>query len=161
MKVEFIRPFMTAAMQVLEAELGSKVKRGELSVEDERGTTQDVTVLIGITGDVEGVVLYGTSTQVANAIVSRLLGMEKEEFDPLSESAFAELGNVIAGRAAGLFEEEGIHCTISPPSVITGTKTCISSPSLRRLVIPLETDLGAIQMSVALRDRRPASKTTS
>lgn len=156
MKAEFIRPFMTAAIEVLEAELGSTVKRGELSVDKERCTTEDVTVLIGITGDVEGVVLYGSSTDVANAIVSRLLGMPKEEFDPLSESAIAELGNVIAGRATGLFEEEGILCTISPPTVITGSKTCISSPSLNRLVIPLESDVGAIQMAVALRDRRSA-----
>ena len=120
MKVEWIQPFVTSAIRVLEAELGMEAQVGELAAERAANTTQEVSVLIGVTGQVEGTVIYGTSKLVATEMVMHLTGERRPVFDEVSESAMGELGNIISGGAAALFEESGIHCSISPPTVIVG-----------------------------------------
>ena len=152
-KVEHIQPFVTAAALVLKEELGVDIERGELSVANTDYTTREVTVLIGITGQVEGTVLYGTDEAMAVNIVRELTGEKKAIYDETCESAIAELGNVISGRAAVLFENQGIDCTISPPTVIRGRGTIISTVNITRLVIPLKTRLGELDVAVALRER--------
>lgn len=154
MQVEFIQPFAVAAVRVLEAELGADVKRGELSVAHEEFTTQEVTVLIGVTGQVEGSVLYGTDRETVNRMVSVMIGEEHNEFDETSRSAIAELGNVISGQAATLFEQQGINCSISPPNLIVGAGTHLSSVGIPRLIIPLNTELGVVELAVSLRDKK-------
>ena len=152
-KVEHIQPFVTAAALVLKEELGLEVERGELSIAETDYTTREVTVLIGITGEVEGTVLYGTDEAMAVNIVYELTGERKVIYDETCESAIAELGNVISGRAAILFENQGINCTISPPSVIRGRGTIISTVNITRLIIPLKTRIGDLDIAVALRER--------
>lgn len=151
MKVEYIQPFISAAVEVLEAELGMTPQRGELSAERNTDTTQEVSVLIGITGEVEGAVLFGTTKGVASEVVMLLTGERRPVFDEVCESAVSELGNVISGRAAAKFEEQGITCTISPPTLIVGRGSIISSVNIKRLVIPLKLPFGQLQVSVALR----------
>lgn len=152
-KVEHIQPFVSAAALVLKQELKVDIERGELSVAETDYTTRDITVFIGITGDLEGTVLFGTSEEMAMNIVYELTGERKVFYDETSESAVAELGNVISGRATALFESKGINCTISPPSVITGRGTIISAVNMTRLIIPLETPLGGLEIAVSLREK--------
>lgn|SRR5690625_4431184 len=159
MQAEFIQPFAVAAKHVLEAELGADVERGKLSVQHEDFTTQEVTVLIGITGQVEGSVLYGTKRETVNRMVAVMIGEEHPEFDDTSRSAVAELGNVISGQAAAIFEQNGVNCSISPPNLIVGEGTQLSSVGIPRLIIPLNTELGIIELAVSLRDKK--SRTAS
>src|SRR5690625_2819204 len=87
MKVEYVQPFIISATEVVQAELGMDVTRGDLAVEHNASTTQEITVLIGVTGEIEGIVLYGTSKKMASEIVRQLTGEERPEFDELCESA--------------------------------------------------------------------------
>lgn len=151
-KVEHIQPFVTAAAYVLKQELKVDVERGELSLVQTDYTTKEITVLIGITGDLEGTVLFGTNEAMAMNIVYELTGERKVFYDETSESAIAEMGNVISGRAATLYAEQGIRCMISPPTVITGRGTIISSVDMTRILIPLETRLGSIEIAASLRE---------
>lgn len=152
MKVEYVQPFAVAAVRVLEAELGVSVERGALSAHHEEFTTQDVTVLIGITGEVEGAVLYGTNQSTVQRMVSLMIGEPQEEFDETAQSAIAELGNVISGQAAVIFETEGINCTISPPNLIIGAGTRVTSVGIPRLIIPFVTSIGEFEIAVSLRE---------
>lgn len=151
MKVEYIQPFISAAIDVIKAELGMDATLGELAAEKNSSTTQEVTVLIGVTGQVEGIVLYGISKPMASEIVLLLTGERHPVFDDVVESAVAELGNVISGRALAHFEEQGVQCRISPPTVIVGRGTIISTVDIKRLLIPLNLPIGQLQVSVALR----------
>lgn len=88
-------------------------------------------------------------------IVYELTGERKVFYDDTCESAIAELGNVISGRATALFEDQGIKCTISPPTVISGRGTIISAVNMRRLIVPLHTRLGDMDIAISLRERVP------
>lgn len=150
MKTDFVNPFVSAAFQTIEAELGTKVERGELSIQESYYTANDVTVVIGVTGAVRGTVLYGVSNTTAKKIVGAMMGQRVVILDSLAESALAELGNVIAGLASGELERRGYPCTISPPAVILGKGTIISTLNLKRLVVPLLTEYGELEISLSL-----------
>ncbi|KNZ68860.1 chemotaxis protein [Thermincola ferriacetica] len=156
MKVEFVSPFVTATIKVLESELGRpiSVEKGQLSIESSSYTGQDVTVLIGVIGRVQGIVMYGMSERTAKNIISEMLGQRIVVFDEMGESAIAELGNVITGIASADLEKAGYPSTLAPPTVITGRGVVISTIDIKRLQIPLITDFGEIEIGIALREKR-------
>ncbi|HEY8552791.1 MAG TPA: chemotaxis protein CheX, partial [Thermaerobacter sp.] len=152
MRAEYIRPFLAAAVEVLKADFGvDRVERGELRIETSYYTTQEVTAIIGLTGEIEGTAMFGTTKATARRMVEAVTGTLPPVFDEMAESAFAEFGNVVSGRASVLFEQQGWQCTISPPTVIIGRGAIISNGRIQRLIVPLETPLGEVQLAVALR----------
>jgi len=150
MRAEFINPFVKAAYEVLKAELKTPVERGQLSLQESDYTSQDVTIMVAVTGRVEGITMYGLSEVTAKKIASAMMGQPVPVFDKLAESAIAELGNIITGHASGELEKAGYPCTISPPTVIIGRGVIISTVHIKRLIIPLKTQLGELEVSVAL-----------
>lgn len=150
MKAEFINPFVAAAAQVMKQEVNAEVTKGQISIEDSAFTSQDITVMIGVTGMVHGIVLYGLSEKTAKNIVSKMLNEPVPVFDKMAGSAIAEMGNVITGLASGGLEKAGYICDIAPPTLITGRGVMISTLNIKRLLIPLETSLGSLDISCAL-----------
>ncbi|HEY8491241.1 MAG TPA: chemotaxis protein CheX [Dehalococcoidia bacterium] len=157
MKVEFVNPFVTAARDVLKQEVGSEVERGKVYLHRSPFTSHQVTAMIAVTGSVQGLVLYGMSEATALAMVEKMLGQPCREFDELAQSGIAELANVITGQAGIQLSRSGYAVQISPPALIIGHNTMISTLDLTRLVIPLETDYGVIETQVALKET-PAVK---
>lgn len=154
MKVDFITPFVTAAYDVLQMEVSAEIERGELAIQQSSKTSQDLTVLVGVTGQVKGLVMYGLSETVGKKIVSTLVGHPVPLMDDMAQSAIAELGNVITGRASTNLSEVGFDCILTPPTLISGRQVIISTLSIRRLVVPLHTNFGDIEINLALREEQ-------
>ncbi len=152
LKAEFVNPFFEAAITVLEHEIGHKPTRGQMFLADSRLQSDEVTVLIGVTGQVKGVVMYALSERTAKAFAGAMTGKVIPVYDAMVESAISETGNVITGRASGLLEKAGYRCTISPPTVINGRGLMISTIAIQRLVIPLSTHFGDIAIHIALQE---------
>lgn len=153
-KVDFINPFISAAMDVVRDTIGCELERREIRLETSKVAADDVTVIIGVTGDAEGIVLYGMSERTAKNLASVMLGQRVPVFDNLAESALAELGNMIAGVAAVGLERQSYVCRLTPPSLIYGRGTLISVMDINRLVIPMVSQYGTIEINVALRDNK-------
>jgi len=151
MKVEFINPFIQAATEVLETELGGETTRGELRLVKTAVTSDEVTALVGVTGSVRGLVLYSMNEATALGIVSRVMGQEFSEFDALAQSGIGELGNVITGRAGVLLSMAGYASNITPPALVIGKGTLVTTLDLNRLVLPLETEVGSLEIHVVLK----------
>lgn len=158
MKAQFVNPFVSAAYQVIQAELQSSVERGPLSLEESQFTNRDITVMIGVTGPVQGVVMYSMSRETAKKMVEVMIGQPVAEFDAMAESAISELGNVITGVAAAELEKAGYSCRISPPTLVMGEHTVISTVNIRRLVVALTTQFGELEISLALEEARAGAK---
>ena len=158
MKAEFINPFLQAANEVLESELGSTPERGQVGLQKSAYTTNDVTAVVAVTGQVAGMVLYVMTEQTARKIVSKMMGQEFPEFDALAQSGIGEIGNVITGRAAVLLAEAGYPSDLAPPMLIVGRGTMVSTLDMQRLVIPLETEYGKIEIQVALKPTQAAAR---
>ncbi len=151
LNVRFINPFIKAASYVLETEVGADIERGNVALEKSGATSREVTVALGVTGDVRGAVFYGLSQDTARGFVSQMLGEPVPLFDHLAESAMGELGNVITGLASSNLEQEGFVCRISPPTLVTGKGVYISTLDFHRLVVPLHTQYGDLEINVALK----------
>lgn len=154
MRVEFIEPFVRAGVSVMESVALGRPERGQLSVRHLRFTTQQVTILAGVTGDIRGQVLYGMSLVTAEKIATAMLQEPIMTFDELATSAIAELGNMITGNAIMHLSERGFNCVITPPSVIRGMNIEISTP-VPALVVPLITQFGKVEINIALAEAKP------
>lgn len=154
MDVRFLSPFVEAAKAVLQAEVGMEIQRGKLSLQHSSLTTNVISVLISLIGEVEGVVLYSLSIPTSLGIVSRMIGQEFDEFDELAQSGIAEMGNVITGRATMLLSQAGINSDISPPTVIIGKDIQVSTVDFTRIAVPLITELGEITVHLSLQEKK-------
>jgi hypothetical protein len=65
-------------------------------------TTHEVTAVIGVTGDIVGMVLVGLSKSTACAVASRMMGQEFTELDDLAQSGIGEIANIIHRPCRGL-----------------------------------------------------------
>ena len=151
MKVAFVNPFIQAASEVLDSELRSETQRGGLRLHTSAVTTDEITALVGVTGTLNGLVLYSMSQATALGIVSRMIGKQFDEFDALAQSGIGELGNVITGRAGILLSEAGYPSNITPPALVMGKGTMITTLDLHRLVFPLQTEVGSLEIQVVLK----------
>jgi chemotaxis protein CheX len=154
MRADVAQPFLLAARGVLEQELGGEVGRGQVRIERGEFAAGEVTAVVGVTGALSGAVMYRMSEQTALAIVGRMMGQQFNELDALARSGVGELGNVITGRAGVLLEKGGISADIAPPMLIVGRGGQLSSLEIPRLVVPLETSAGEIDLQIALRAKQ-------
>jgi chemotaxis protein CheX len=155
MKVEYVTPFVAGAISVMETLLGVKPERGQLSARPMMFTTQQVNIVCGITGDIQGQVIFGMTVIAADRIASRMLGAPVVTFDQLAASAIAEMGNMISGNSATLLAGQGYQCDISPPTIVKGSNVKISTLDIPALVIPMRLkDIGDVEINVSLMDRR-------
>ena len=67
-RADILEPFVEAAREVLTQELGMEVTPGKLSLASGAATTLDVTVVIGITGRLTGIAVYGMPEEMAMAV---------------------------------------------------------------------------------------------
>lgn len=151
LRADFVNPFLQAASEVLILEIGEDPEPGEISLQLSASTTRDVTAVIGVLGQVTRIVLLGLAEATACAIVAKILNQDVAAFDDMAESAIGELANVIVGRAATLLGESGLASNVTPPTLIVGTGTRLSTLTYQRLVIPLRTRLGDLTIEVALK----------
>ncbi len=80
---------------------------------------KQLSVLIGLVGDIKGRLILDTSTDVIDTIGQAMFGMSIE--GEMIESFTGELGNMIAGNLCTHLEQGGLSLDISPPTVMTGT----------------------------------------
>ena len=151
MRAEIINPFLQAASEVLESELGSPPQRGPIGLQRSAYTSNEVTAVVAVTGEVAGMVLFAMTESTARAMVSKMMGQDFPELDALAQSGIAEIGNVITGRASCLLSEAGFTSDLAPPMLIVGRGSMISTLDVQRLVIPMETEFGQVEIQVALK----------
>jgi len=152
MSAKFMSPFIMSAHEVLAKEVGAQVERGLLALDKTALTVDEVSVLVGISGQVEGTVVYGMSISTAQAIVGQMLGWPVTTFDKLGHSAIGELCSIISGQSCTRLEEEGYLSYPTPPTLIMGEGIRITTLAIQRLVIPILTQFGPLNVRLALRE---------
>ncbi len=153
-RAELVEPFVVAAFNVLEQVAHIKCERGPLSMrQGATFTTQELTVVVGVIGEIEGVSLYGMSVVTALKIAAAMMGQEVVQLDEMALSAIKELGNMISGQATTLLAETQFECEITPPTLLHGAGIQAATPA-PTLLIPVNTDVGRIDIDISLTRRR-------
>jgi chemotaxis protein CheX len=154
MRVEYINPFVEAAFSVLQEVLDTEINRGELFLKPSSQPILGVTTIIGLTGSVEGRVLFDMSETTALAIASGMNGEELSSFDELAKATITELSNMIAAQAVTKLYELGFEFDISPPALFTGENMEVSTTEFEALIVPIDMPLGKLEINVAVREKR-------
>ena len=107
----------TAAKEVFELMLGCQLTASATTEE----TNMDVTAMVGLAGQLCGVLSVRCDQKAATLMTSKMLGVALDKVGPEVADALGEVCNMVAGnfknKIAGLAE----GCMLSPPTVITGS----------------------------------------
>jgi chemotaxis protein CheX len=150
MKQEYVNPFLTPAQMVWQKEFGCPLKIQNAEAVSNQYTTDDVTAIIGISGKLEGNVLYGFSNDLVKQIVSRMIGEEFNPRDPIALSALGEIANVITGNAATQLAASGYPCDISPPVILEPVGATLTAGVPKQIQVTFESEMGLLRVRVGL-----------
>lgn len=121
MKAEYINPFVEISTDIIKKTTGLCPVLGKIYVKDTPYKSDNVLVMIGLTGKISGSVVINFSKNVACNIASAMMmGMPVPELDEIAKSAIGELCNMILGNTATVFSQKGINIDITPPTILIG-----------------------------------------
>ncbi|AEI45144.1 chemotaxis protein CheX [Paenibacillus mucilaginosus] len=134
MKAELINPFLESARVVIEQVANVRPSTGQLGVKEVVISEQYIWIQIGMTGQMEGDIVFGLHEDVAKKVVSAMMGgYSITEMDEMSKSAISELGNMISGNASTMLFNQGVVVDITPPKLMVQAAT----EAKKALTIPL------------------------
>lgn len=151
MKAEYINPFLESASIVLEQMINVRPSTGELGVKDVKFVEKYIWIQIGLTGQMQGDIVFGLHETVALKLVSAMMGgYVISEIDEMSKSAISELGNMISGNASTILFNQGVRVDITPPVLVQSATAAGFTPK-KALTIPLIMDgIGELDIQVLL-----------
>jgi chemotaxis protein CheX len=106
-----------AAQEVFEMMVGTKLA---LCPNPEPMLVAEFTAMVGMAGEICGVLTIRCSEQAALVIASRMLGISVEDANNEKWDAMGEVCNMVAGNFKSKLPGIGEHCMLSVPTVITG-----------------------------------------
>jgi chemotaxis protein CheX len=115
----------TAVREVFELMLGCQLT----APSQEEETAPEITAMVGLAGQLCGLLSVRCHGKAAKLMASKMLGVELDKVGPEVSDALGEIANMAAGnfknKVAGLAE----GCMLSPPTVVTGSDYTLHSLS--------------------------------
>lgn len=151
MKAEYINPFLESARIVIEQMVNVRPTTGDLGIKDVKLVEKYIWIQIGLTGQMQGDIVFGLHESVALKLVSAMMGgFVLTEMDEMGKSAISELGNMISGNASTMLFNQGVRVDITPP-VIVQSATAAGFVPKKALTIPLIMDgIGNLDIQVVI-----------
>lgn len=151
MDAKYLNPIISATDSVFKTMLSLEPTKGNVSVQEDLVTDKEANVIIGMTGDIKGSIVYSFSQDMALKVVEAMSGMEMQELDKFVTSAMGELGNIISGKATTGLAAHDLNCDIAPPQIVTGKNINISSGGDKVLMVKFATDLGEFDVGFSVK----------
>ena len=153
MKEEYVNSFLSPAQLVWKKELGQDLSVASAEVVSHQFTTDDITAIIGVSGRLEGNVLYGWTEESAIKVVSTMIGEELEDLrTDLALSALGEIANMITGNAATLLAQAGFPCQISPPVIVETRGSRFTIMGSTQILVSFVSPLASLSVRISLRE---------
>lgn len=119
--VNTINPFLTSAVSVIETVAQIKSTIGKPSIKSLEFTTNSVLIILGVTGELKGHVIFELKEDNTKRLASKMMmDYAITTLDDMALSAISELGNMIMGNAATVFSTNKKRIDITPPSIARG-----------------------------------------
>ncbi|MGA8144255.1 MAG: chemotaxis protein CheX [Candidatus Acidiferrales bacterium] len=120
---EWIPLLGLSAREVFELMLGCQLQPLETVPE----TGLDITSMVGLAGQLCGVMSIRSSKEAAALMAFKMLGAEADKNGPEVRDAFGEICNMVAGNFKNKVSGLGEGCMLSVPTVITGNDYSLHS----------------------------------
>jgi chemotaxis protein CheX len=112
-----------AVREVFELMLGCRLTACEGTAEE----PLDITAMVGLAGQLCGVMSLQCSAKSSAIMASKMLGVEPDQIGPEVCDAFGEICNMVAGNFKNKIAGLGEGCLLSVPTVITGNDYSLHS----------------------------------
>lgn len=162
MEARYINPFIKSICNTFGTMCDIEVSPGRPMMSTDGPDANDVSAIIGFSGDAAGSVVIRFSFKVASKVAT---AFAKTEITPQHEDfadALGELANMVAGGAKSKFE--GLNIDISLPSVVIGKHHHFPvSRNCPRISIPCATAAGEfhVDIGMVLTDRHSNKRQTA
>lgn len=155
--VEYMNPFLTAAKSVMKDICQIDTEMGKPYITKTVFEGEKFVIMVGITGQLTGQVIFSMSDATACDIASKMMmGMPVPELNDMATSAVSELSNMVLGNAATIFSTKEILIDITPPSVLVGRDMEITVSDSKTICVPLTYDNGAktFELNIAVKENK-------
>jgi chemotaxis protein CheX len=149
MKAVYLHPFLESASMVIQQICNASITMGEITLKNITLRHDHTWIRIGMTGQLEGDVIFGLHNEVALKIVSAMMGgFPVSELDEIGKSAISELGNMISGNASTLLYHQGVTIDITPPELVQNYESFLMVTD-KALSVPLDiSEMGQMEIQV-------------
>ena len=153
MRAEFINPFIKSAIDVLDQLADLKLEKTELTLREDPTPSNEISIIIGITGFIQGQVVYSLKSHTAERIAQSMKPNTSVQVDQeFIESAMAEMANIITGRSTIELSGQDRKLHITPPSIIIGRDFKIQFIKSKTICVNLGSRFGTIEINIAVRE---------
>lgn len=158
MDVSYINPIIESTQDFFRTMLGCEAQRVQLGLTKPVPEPRHITALIGISGDIRGVVALMLPTETAVRIASAMLDTPLVIVDDTVRDAIAEVLNIIAGGAkARIPTRSGQPNTISLATIVNGSSLNVAYPSKSTWIeIVFKSPLGPFSIRLTIESTSPA-----
>jgi chemotaxis protein CheX len=152
MDVSYVNPFIKATVETFKTMLNLDLTTGVPVLKNDAKHTYDISGLIGLSGEAQGVISISFPKPLALKVVSTLLGEEIKIVGPELTDGIGELANIIAGNTKQYLTQYKL--SISLPNVVVGAGHRIAVQSgIPTIIVPLKSKLGDFAMEIALKTK--------
>lgn len=120
---EWIPLLEVSAKEVFELMLGTKLD----TAEDITPNGLDIAAMVGLAGQLCGILTIRASKESASRMAFKMLGAETDKNSQEVSDAFGEICNMVAGNFKNKVSGLGDGCMLSVPTVITGNDYSVRS----------------------------------
>jgi len=112
---------------------------GPVFINQECNIKSNLTSIIGLGGDICGMLAIHASADAAKAITGGFLGMEIESLDDDVKDAIGEIANMVAGNLKAACSSHGKKIELAIPTTIVGESfSVLGQKEAERVVVPLK-----------------------
>jgi chemotaxis protein CheX len=144
-------PFSKATCEVFKLLLDLNVSPGDphplVTLDDSEDM---INIVIGISGDLSGQVVYRFPKETTLEMVKIMSGMDISEVDDFVASAMGEVANIISGNAMTNLSQQQLACDILPPKVMTEAAQPLVNNQSPILATEVTTPIGEVELNIQL-----------
>ncbi len=153
MNAEFLNPFVEATLHILETTASTTAKARKPYLKRKPGALGEITGVIDLTGDFNGIISISFTKQLILYIVSTMFGEEMTEIDDDIKDAVGEISNMISGQVTTKMTEIGKSLKAQLSSVEMGNPHTVKYIDNRPIIaLPYITDNGGFTIEVCFEE---------
>ncbi len=149
MDVNLINPFLEATLHVLKTIARIDAEKGKPYLKKDNVAVGDVSGVIGLAGDMNGIISVTFTEKCILYIVTGMFGEEVKELNAEIGDAVGEITNMISGQARVKLEKQGTNLQAAIPSVVLGKNHTISHLTKQPIIaLPFSTKGGDFTVEI-------------
>jgi chemotaxis protein CheX len=143
LSLELEKSLIGATLEVFASMIFIEIEPETHSDREAAAIESNMYSLIGLAGDLKGVLAIQCPSKVAMGITGAMLGMEVTELGEDAKDAIGEIANMVAGGLKEALAASGKKIELAIPTTVIGTSIRTSGLSgATRVMIPFFTPLG-------------------